>query len=282
MQLIAAAYLVTLAVWLTPAWARVLFVVGVLSAKLALLVMVPHDWLAAQVALRPPEGSPVGPGTWAHFDGVKQLVNMEHVAVATLASRLIGWFGMAQQYLPLATIGVIGAWTATLLDARRTWGAWAAVTGIGTVLTAAAFAMQWGYVAEGGGLLGLWTVPFSKWFFSPAYCLLAAGTGVLMLTAFFAVVDLLRWTDAWALRVMGVNALAIYVGAELSFKTIFSKWLVPLPDGGSDSIAGAVQAWLAYATGSPAAGSLGMALLWVTLWWAVAWWLDARKIYLKV
>jgi hypothetical protein len=35
--------------------------------------------------------------------------------------------------------------------------------------------LQWDYDPAGGGLWGRFTIPFSKWFFSPAYCLLAAA-----------------------------------------------------------------------------------------------------------
>ena len=123
---------------------------------------------------------------------------------------------------------------------------------LGQQLFLLGFLLQGNYQPTGGGLLGEITIPFSKWFFSPAYCLLAAGTAMLLLVAFFIVIDLKRWTTAWWLRVWGMNALALYVAAELSFKMVFSKWLIKLPSGGSDSLASGFQAWVDISTGSPA------------------------------
>jgi hypothetical protein len=68
----------------------------------------------------------------------------------------------------------------------------------------------------------------------------------------------------------------------MSFKTIFTKWLLPLPDGGSDSIAAAIPAWILHASASPLAAGLGWALLWIALWWCVAWRMDRAGLYLRV
>jgi hypothetical protein len=102
--------------------------------------------------------------------------------------------GMAQQFLPSAAIAVLGGWFAEILTAAGRSNAWklrsAALFGVG--LLALAYLLQAGYTPAGGGLLGRATVPFSKWFFSPAYCLLAAGTGGCCWAGFYWMIDVRR------------------------------------------------------------------------------------------
>ena len=287
LQLLGTAYFVAVAAWLLPGKWKIAFVAAALMLKWGTF-MLPWDTVTQWVKPRPPEGAPSGPGTWAHFDAVKQLLHMEFVPVATLRSHLIGWFGMSQQFVPLAAIAVVGGMASDGLsrggddregeNLRRV----GRVAALSLVLMAMSVVLQWGYRPEGDGLWGAWTVPYSKWFFSPAYCLLAAGSGALLLAIHFAVIDAQKWCSAYILQAMGKNALALYFGAELSFKLIFSKWLIPLPDGGEGSIAAGVQAWIRYTTESPVAASLGWAVLWVAMWAAVAVWLDRRGLYWRV
>ena len=281
LQLLGAAYFVVVLVQLLPSRWRIAMIVVVLVAKWATFLL-PYQTVASLVSLRPVDGAPVGPGTWAHFDGVKQLLHMEHVPVPTFNSLLVGWFGMSQQYLPLATIGVFGALATEWIERGRDARNALAVAAGGAALVAVGATLQWGYDPSGDGLWGTATVPYSKWLFSPAYCLLAAGTGAVLLAAFFAVIDVAGLCACHSLQSLGKNALAVYIGAELSFKLIFSKWLLPLPEGGSDSIAGAIQAWISHSTGSPVAASLSWALLWVAAWTFIAVLLDRRGLYWRV
>jgi len=210
------------------------------------------------------------------------LLNYEFIAAPTIFTRLIGWLGMAQQYLPLAAIGVVGALSTEALDRRKSFGTAAQVTAVGAGLIALGFLLQWNYQPAGGGLWGTATVPFSKWLFSPAYCVLAAGTGCVLLAGFFAVIDVGRLWQMHALQSLGRNALAVYVGAELSFKLVFSKWLLPVPSGEGAPVASAVQSWIEHASGSAALAGLGWALLWLAAWWLVALRMDARGVYWRV
>lgn len=287
LQLLGAAYVVTAAVWLLPMAGRVAFVVLALLAKWATL-LIPYDIVTQSVQPRPIEGAPTGPGTWAHFDAIKQLFHMEFVPVANWSSQLVGWFGMAVQYVPLAAIAVVAGLLAERLmkaptkdtQARLRTAGRTALAGL--TLWAIAVLLQWDYQPEGGGLWGLATAPYSKWFFTPAYCLLAAGTGAVLLAACYLLVDVTHAYRFPLLQSMGKNALAVYVGAELSFKLIFSKWLLPSPNGEPDTIAAAIQAWTLHATGVPLIASLSWAVVWVALWLAIARWLDRRRTYWRV
>ena len=177
LQLLGIAYFFVVAAQLLSAPWRIGLVAAVLLAKWATFA-IPFDFVVEHVSVRPIDGAPVGPGTWAHFDGVKQLLNYEFVAAPTVFTRLLGWLGMAQQSLPLAAIGVVGALSTEALDRRESLSTAAQVTAIGAGLIALGFLLQGNYQPAGGGLWGTATVPFSKWLFSPAYCLLAAGNGL--------------------------------------------------------------------------------------------------------
>lgn len=284
LQLIGVGYFCALAVFLLPRWGQFAFVAFVLLGKWGVMTLVPWDVVDGLVTARAGEGAPLGPGTWAHFDGVKRVVNLEHLEPGWV--RWVGgWFGMAQQFLPCAAIAVFGGWFAEVLTARERATAWklsrGAVFGVGVL--GIGYLLQAGYDPAGSGLFGRATVPFSKWFFSPAYCLLAAGSGGLLLLAFYLVIDVLGWTRMTFLRVYGMNAIVLYVGAELSFKVIFSKWQMVHPNGFSGNLAGGYIAWMAeWGGGSAAFGAWAFVLTWLALWWVVCWRLYAKKIFIKV
>ncbi len=281
LQLIAAAYVVAVAVWLLPhAW-RIAFMVIVLLGKWALMTLVSWPWLNGLVVSRAAANAPLGPGTWAQFDAVKRVVNLEYWPPG-ISQRFFGWWGMSQQYLPLAVVALLGAYATVQLTKERSLKAAFRVAVLGLALAACGVVLQWGYQPGGIGLWGRFTVPFSKWFFSPAYCLLAAGTGAMLFSLLYALIDVARWTTTWPLRVYGTNALFLYIGAELSYKTIFSKWLLPLPNGGSDNIIAAFIAWCEHLSGSAAVAGWAWVLAWLGGWWYVCFRLYRRGIFLRV
>jgi predicted acyltransferase len=284
LQLIALAYFATVCVYLLPRWGQITFIIVVLAAKLATLTLIPWEVVQQAGLVRAPEGAPVGPGTWAHYDGVKRLLHMEHES--GLGAKLIGWLGMAQQWAPLAAVAVIGGLlTEILAGARREIEKLRLVASAGAALLLGAYLLQWGYDAAGGGLLHLATVPFSKWLISPSYCLLSAGTGALLLAFCWWVIDVKGWTRMYPLVVYGRNAIALYFGAEFSFKVLWSKWQMPLPEGAAasqDSLAGGFLAWVEHWTSSPAVAAWAFVIVWLIGWWLFCWWLDRRKIYIKV
>ena len=307
LQLIGVGYAVAATVCVLRWKWQAVFVALVLIAKLATLTLIPAEFArgvmeGAGYAPRVMAGAAgevvVGPGTFTHFDDVKRLLALEHLRGAEsgvlprLGLEIAGWFGMASQWLPCAAIAVLGSWATVLLtdQTRRKLvrAGRAALFGVGLIVLA--YLLQAGYRAEGGGWLGLATVPFSKWLFSPAYCLLAAGTGAVLYAGFYAVIDAWGWTRATALRVYGLNAIALYVGAELSFKLIFGKWQIEHPNGHGGAIAGGVIAWGDHwASGlgwGDHASALAGGVLWVTVWlggwWLFCYGLYRRKWFIKV
>jgi predicted acyltransferase len=254
---------------------------------------------AANLAPRVVGGELTGPGTFTHLDDIKRLLHFEHTKSTLnaageprLGAFILGWFGMAQQYLPLAAVAVMGGWCTEVLTSDR-WSKHrraALLLAAGAGVTALAYLLQAGYRPGGGGWFGPLTQPFSKWFFTPTYCLLAAGTGAMLLAAFYLVTDVWRLTTLTVLRVYGLNALALYVGAELSFKIIFAKWQIIHPNGYSGAMAGGFIAWVQHAAAGMGAGEWWAAAIggwafviaWLTLWWLFCWWLWRRRIVIKV
>ena len=94
--------------------------------------------------------------------------------------------------------------------------------------------------------------------------------------------------DVWGrtklpfLRVYGMNAIVLYVGAEFLFKTIFSKWQIVHPNGHSGNAAGGYIAWKAEWGGSDEIGERAFVLPGQVLRWVVCWRLYAKKIFVKV
>lgn len=304
LQLIGAGYFAAVCIYLMPRWAQVTAVAAILLAKLALPFVISADTAraamqAANLAPRVAGGEFTGPGTFTHLDDIKRLLHLEHTKSTLnaageprLGAFILGWFGMAQQYLPLAAVAVMGGWCTEHLTRDR-WSKHrraATLLAVGLGVTALAYLLQAGYRPEGGGWLGPLTQPFSKWFFTPAYCLLAAGTGAVLLAAFYLITDVWKLTTLTMLRVYGLNALALYVGAELSFKIIFAKWQIIHPNGHAGAMAGGFINWVGHwatslgATENAAAawGGWLFVLTWLTLWWLFCWWLWRRRIVIKV
>lgn len=307
LQLIGAGYVCAVAAYLLPRWGQVSFVVGVLLIKLASLTLIPAEFARAAMDAvghgpRVAGGEITGSGTFTHFDDIKRLLHLEHLKVdrsqsnagfwPTFGVYVAGWLGMAQQFLPCAAIAVLGGWCTELItDQSRAKPVRAMRLALfGVAITALAYFLQAGYRETGGGWLGPLTLPFSKWLFTPSYCLLAAGTGALLLALFYLITDVAKLNAMTAFRVYGLNALALYVGAELSFKIIFSKWQIIHPNGYSGAIAGGFIAWVDHwATragfGQQAAAAIGgwaFALTWLGMWWLFCYWLWKRRIVIKV
>lgn len=285
LQLIAASYFVCVCAGFASLRARLVLCVVLLTSKLALHVGLSADSVratldAAGLAAR---GEFQGAGTFTHLDDVKRLLQLEHVKQggAGVSTYVLGWLGMfAQQALPLASVGIAGGLFTELLTSERSDAdrlRRAALVAAGVL--ALAFLLQLGYSPQGGGLLGPLTLPFSKWIFTPAYCLLVIGTGGLLYVAFHHAIDVRRVVGTGPLGALGKNALLVYVGAELSFKLVFSKWQILHPNGHSGALAGGFMAWVAHWTGSSAAGAWAWVIAWLVLWWAVARRLDRKGLY---
>jgi predicted acyltransferase len=308
LQLIGVGYVCATAAYMLPRKAQIGFVAAVLILKLLSFTAIPADFLRSTMEAAGYEprvsgdAKPIGTGTFTHFDDAKRFFHLKHIKRAnaeadaglwkTLAVYIVGWLGMAQQFLPCAAIAVMGGWCTEMLtnQAKSKPQRAAALAVFGAMVLATAILLQAGYHAEGGGWLGRFTVPFSKWLFSPSYCLLAVGSGALLLAGFYLVIDTAKLTRMTVFRVYGLNALALYVGAELSFKVVFSKWQIIHPNGYSGALAGGAIAWArewslrggANEQVAEFIGAWAFVIAWLALWWVFCWMLWKRRIVIKV
>lgn len=128
------------------------------------------------------------------------------------------------------------------------------------------------FVGIGGLLLGLglseW-VPLVKRIWTASFAVYAAGWTCLMLAAFYAVCDLLKWR-AWAfpLVVVGMNSIAIYVSAGI-FNGNIQRALKPFLD---PALVYVPEAW------GPVVIAVGV----VAGQWLFCYWLYRHRIFFKV
>jgi predicted acyltransferase len=250
LPLIGFGYVVAVVLALFPRWVQAAFVVAVCAGKVVLLNVLS------------------GPGEGAAAPFWPLDANAQSQLRASL-----GWTGtMVTQGLPAAAATVLGALTGDWLRAspvvplRR--AAWLLCAGV--VLAA----VGWAGHAFGGH-------PFSKDFFTATYVLYMTGTAAAVLAVFYALIDAAKATTLVPLRVLGMNALAIYILAEFLWKTALMKWKVTTPDGSGALAITAAKAWwqlLARET----AGSWLLVASYIAAYWCVAWVLHRKRIYVKV
>lgn len=142
-------------------------------------------------------------------------------------------------------------------------------------------------VAAGGAvlaLLGAWwnlALPYNKPVWTPAYILLAAGLGAMVLAVLAAMFDVrgrARW--AYPLVVPGSNALLAYVGPILVKVLILQVWTVG-PEADSPSLQ---QAWIDAMRGAygPTLGGWMYTGSYNALVWIVLAYLHRRRWYLRL
>lgn len=232
-------------------WSRVGFIVFVLVGKFVLLRKVSY----------PGTGSVV----WEQSRSVQHLIRAE-----------LGWTGtLLTQGLPAAACVAMGSITGDILRTAGTDRAkrlgWICAVGLAAFGIAAA-------------LHATRLMPASKDFFTSSYVLGTCGMAAAVLGIMGWVVDVRRWTSLWALRVLGLNALAAYVGAELIWKVAMVRRHVALPaDAGSGSsvMITALKAHLKSVCGDTM-GAWLLVTAYIALYWTICRQLDRKRIYIKV
>jgi predicted acyltransferase len=227
LPLIALGYLLAVALDLLSWRAHVAFALSVLAFK----------WISLRLAVHPDTGAVV----W------EQHRSFDHVIKERLA-----WAGvMITQGLPAAATCTLGALASHALlrsspSPRRALHL--AIVGLALALFAL-FAHATRFM------------PLSKDFLTSSYVLFSAGTGAILLAGLWFVVDHRRWTLATPLRVVGMNAIALYLIAELAWKMVLMRWQVVTPDGSASAAFVAGKAWLQHALGRDAGAWASVALL---------------------
>jgi len=254
LPLIGFGYVVGAWLALGPVWVRVVFLVAAMVLKVWLLRVGGHP-LAAEVV----------PGVaWDQGSTEQAWVN----------ARWGWWWVMVTQGVAAASVVVLGTFAGDVLRVARASverrSAWLVVGG--AIMAALSYAWH-----RGGAGIGM---PYSKDLLSASYVLVTAGTGAMLLGALHLLVDGRGVRLAW-LRVFGVNAIAVYVLAELVWKMVLMRWKLATPSGDGSAAIVAAKAWLQAGLGATA-GSWALVAGYIGVYWLVCRALDRRGIYVKV
>lgn len=248
LPLIGFAYFVTVILCHLPRWMQVGFVVLVLVFKWLILTQL------------------VVPGR----DGV---IWTAQESYQSYLRDLMGWWGtMVTQGLAAAATSVLGALAGSTLRDERFEPAKRASSLVirGVLLTCAAWCWH-----EFGDM------PLSKDFFTGSYILITAGTGLMILGIMYWLVDCTQKMRFTWLRILGMNAIAVYFLAEFLWKTVMMQWKVATPEGGSSVFIVATKAWCQSWVGV-SGGSWLHLVLYVFMYWMVGYVLYRKGWFIKV
>jgi predicted acyltransferase len=124
--------------------------------------------------------------------------------------------------------------------------------------------------------------PFNKSLWTSSYVVYTSGLALCFLGFCYWLIDIKgykKWSKPFV--IFGVNALALYVGAELLAK---SMYLINVAGTNGEPIS--LQGWiynnLFLAIASPVTASLLYAICFILLWLFVMWLLYRKEIYIKV
>jgi len=118
-----------------------------------------------------------------------------------------------------------------------------------------------------GALAGLAVCPIIKRIWTPSWALYSGGWIILLLAAFYWVIDIVgfkRWT--YPLVVVGMNSIAIYLMSQLVRPWVGERLRTHL---GSGLFNGTY-------------GPIASACLTLFVFWLICWWMYRRKIFLRI
>jgi hypothetical protein len=138
---------------------------------------------------------------------------------------------------------------------------WTPSTKFGLLLLASALCLGVGY------LMGMYVCPIVKRIWTPSWAVYSAGWTFLILAGFFAVLDVLQWRGwEWALVVVGMNSIAMYLMSQLLRGFVRSRWSMHIGSWAFESI---------YAP-------LLMDVLILLVLWLICVWMYRNKIFLRI
>ncbi|HEY1265503.1 MAG TPA: DUF5009 domain-containing protein [Terriglobales bacterium] len=132
-----------------------------------------------------------------------------------------------------------------------------------------------------GEIVNLW-LPINKKLWTSSFVLLTAGVALLGLSLCYWLLDIKQWKRwAWPFLVLGANAIAAYVFAEIGAHLLY-RLHTSLPGGASISWQQLIYQRFFLPLGTPANASLIYALSYVVICWLAMWALYRRRIFLKI
>jgi predicted acyltransferase len=249
LQHIGFAYLVAVMVMTLPRWTRIGFVAIVLIAKWVWMMFVP-------------------------VPGTEQVIWNQDQSTYRWLNSQIGWFGGFQNVLSGACTVLLGCFAGEELrnpaSLPRQRAQRLAIGG--GIATAVAILWQFHF-------------PISKDYYTSTYSLLSAGTGAMILAAFYWLIDgsdgLVKHPLTFLFESLGMNAIAIYFGGEFLWATVLGRWQILYPNGMAGNFIGGVQAWLQHMCGN-IPGAWIFVLGYIAFWWIVATLLMRHRVFFKV
>ncbi len=252
--------------WNRPAWLQLTAAFGILAAYWALFYFYPL----------PPEGfdfSSVGvPPDWPHLSGVAQHWDKNTNAAHSFDVWFLNLFPREEpfiynrggyltlSFIPSLSTMIFGLLAGELLRAGRS-----SIHKLTVLVVAGAAGLAAGWLLDYTG----WC-PIVKRIWTPSWTLFSTGWTLLILAAFFVVVDMLgfrKWT--FPLVVVGMNSITIYVLAGLtkgwfgtSIKTHFGEW--PFTFLGETYQPFLIQLWILLAM------------------WLFLYWLYRQRIFIRI
>jgi predicted acyltransferase len=138
---------------------------------------------------------------------------------------------------------------------------WTKSTKFGLLLLASALCLGIGW------LMGMYVCPIVKRIWTPSWAVYSAGWTFLILVGFFAVLDVLEWRGwEWALVVVGMNSIAMYIMSQIFRGFVRSRLTMHVGSWAFESI---------YAP-------LIMDVLILLVLWLVCVWMYRNKIFLRI
>lgn len=250
--------------------------------------------------------------------GVLQIIGLAYLGAAFLyplprARRLIATFLLLAgywafiKYIPAPGLGagafeetrnIIFYLNRTHFNAVGLWGVTAAVptaalallgTQVGDLLRSKALAEQKrlaalllaGLALVAAGFLWNHSLPYNKALWTPAYVLMTAGLGTVLLGLLHLVVDTAGWWHwSYPLLVLGSNAILAYLAPILVKLYILESWQLSL-----HGVKLTVEQWLlatAKAHYGAVPGGWTYTLGYLLAWWVVLWFFHRKKVFLRV
>ena len=124
--------------------------------------------------------------------------------------------------------------------------------------------------------------PINKALWTSSYVVFMAGIALCFLGFCYWLIDIKgyqKWTKPFV--IFGVNALALYIGAELSARIMDSIQLAKA-DGGTIDLKSRIFETVFLPLASPVNASLIFALTYILFWLFIMWLLYRKRIYIKV
>jgi len=248
LQIIGLAFLVGAFLYELPLFRRVILAVGMLLAYWAIIKFIPAPGMGA--------------GAFEATHNIIYYLNRTYFSA-------VGLWGITS-VVPTAAMMIIGSVIGDLLRNKTL-----------TEHKRLAMLLIVGVVLVAAGFLWNFSLPYNKPLWTPAYVLMTAGLGTLLLGVLYLIVDAAGWWHwTYPLLVLGANAILAYVMPILVKLLILENWHHNL-----HGVKMSVEQWfltVAKTRYGAVPGGWVYTLGYILVWWIVLWFFYRKKVFLRV